>query len=60
MAPAKKEPRTPVRELAPGISALGRSKQYKRRGLWAIKKANGGQFPVHEKKAKAAEPEGKV
>ncbi len=61
MAPAKKkEPRAPAKELGPGISAQGRSKTYKRRGLWAIKKKNGGKFPVHEKQAKAAEPEGKV
>lgn len=61
MAPAaKKEPRAPAKELAPGISAQGRSKTYKRRGLWAIKKKNGGRFPVHEKQAKPAEAEGKV
>ncbi|BDA50244.1 60S ribosomal protein L6 [Coccomyxa sp. Obi] len=61
MAPAaKKEPRAPAKELAPGISAQGRSKTYKRRGLWAIKKKNGGKFPVHEKQAKPAEPEGKA
>jgi large subunit ribosomal protein L6e len=60
MAPAKKEQRSPPKELARGISALGRSKTYKRRGLWAIKKKNGGKFPVHEKQAKAADPDAKV
>jgi len=31
--------------IAKGISAHGRSKTYKRRGLWAIKKKHGGKFP---------------
>ena len=50
MAPAKEK--EPVRQLGRGITSLSRSQQYKRRGLWAIKKKNGGKFPVHEKKAK--------
>lgn len=35
-----------VKELASGISAHGRSKSYHRRGLWAIKKANGGKVRI--------------
>ena len=33
---------------------LGRSASYKRSGAWAVKKKNGGKFPVHAKKAKPA------
>ena len=33
---------------------VGRGKNYHRRGLWAIKKANKGKFPVHAKKVKEA------
>jgi len=51
---------TMVKELASGISAHGRSKSYHRRGLWAIKKKNGGKFPVHPKQEKAAAAEGKA
>ncbi|KAI8475776.1 MAG: ribosomal protein L6 component of cytosolic 80S ribosome and 60S large subunit [Monoraphidium minutum] len=40
--------------IAKGITAHGRSKTYKRRGLWAIKKKHGGKFPVTPKKAAAA------
>lgn len=42
----------PSKELARGIGSQGRSKAYKRRGLWAIKEKNGGKFPVHAKKEK--------
>ncbi len=49
-----------VMELARGITAQGRSKTYHRRGLWAIKKKNGGKFPHHEKKEKPAEAAKKV
>ena len=45
---------------APGVSAQGRSKTYKRRGLWAIKKKHGGEFPKHPKQEKAASPAAKV
>mmetsp|Transcript_35 Transcript_35/g.47 ORF Transcript_35/g.47 Transcript_35/m.47 type:complete len:220 (+) Transcript_35:61-720(+) len=38
-----------------GISKAGRSKTYHNRGLWAIKKKNGGKFPVHKAAAKKAE-----
>lgn len=41
-----------AKELARGITAQGRSKSYHRRGLWAIKKKNGGKFPVHAKQEK--------
>jgi large subunit ribosomal protein L6e len=37
--------------IAKGLSAAGRSKTYKRRGLWNIKKKNGGKFPTTAKKA---------
>ena len=60
MAPKAKPSRAAGPELHRGIGREGRSKTYKRRGLWAIKKKNGGKFPVHEKKEKAAEPESKV
>eukprot|EP00775_Hariotina_reticulata_P008076 gene8076-8271_t len=41
--------------IANGLSAHGRSKTYKRRGLWAIKKKHGGKFPTTQKKAAEAE-----
>jgi large subunit ribosomal protein L6e len=41
--------------IAQGLSAHGRSKTYKRRGLWAIKKKHGGKFPTTAKKAPDAE-----
>ena len=28
---------------------VGRSASYKRRGVWAVKKKNGGKLPVHKK-----------
>ena len=49
-----------AKEVLRGITAQGRSKTYHRRGLWAIKKKNGGKFPVTEKKVREAKPEGKV
>ena len=49
-----------AKELVPGIGAQGRSKTYKRRGLWAIKAKNGGKFPSHPKKEKPEEPAKKV
>jgi len=39
--------------VASSIGSIGRSANYKRRGLWAIKAKNGGKFPVT---AKAAAP----
>ncbi|KAL3141888.1 60S ribosomal protein L6 [Trebouxia sp. C0010 RCD-2024] len=47
-------------ELARGISAKGRSKSYKKRGLHFIKEKNGGKFPQHAKKEKAAEAPAKA
>jgi len=43
----------PATEVVRGVTALGRSKTYKRRGLWAIKKKNGGKFPTTPKKEEA-------
>ena len=49
-----------AKEALPGLSSAGRSKSYHRRGLWAIKKKNGGKLPVHPKKAAKAAVEAKV
>jgi large subunit ribosomal protein L6e len=46
--------------IAQGITAHGRSKTYKRRGLWAIKKKHGGKFPTTAPKAKEAATDGKA
>lgn len=46
--------------IAKGITAHGRSKTYKRRGLWAIKKKHGGKFPTTAKKAAAPEAPAKA
>lgn len=40
------------KDLAKGISEQGRSKSYKRRGIYFLKKKNGGKFPQHEKQQK--------
>jgi len=40
--------------IASGLSAHGRSKTYKRRGLWNIKKKHGGKFPSTPKKQAVA------
>jgi len=48
------------KEVVRGIGADSRSKAYHRRGLWAIKKKNGGSFPTHTKKEKAAAVPAKV
>nr|XP_016472214.1 PREDICTED: 60S ribosomal protein L6-like [Nicotiana tabacum] len=53
MAP-KKSLRNP--ELIPGLGKFSRSKMYHKKGLWAIKKKNGGTFPSHNKKPAAAAP----
>ncbi|KAG2444307.1 hypothetical protein HXX76_001064 [Chlamydomonas incerta] len=50
----------PATFVARGITAEGRAKTYKRKGLWAIKKKNGGKFPTHAKKAAAKPAEGKA
>lgn len=49
-----------AKEALPGLSAAGRSKSYHRRGLWAIKKKNGGKLPVHPKKEAKLAVEAKV
>lgn len=46
--------------IARSQTAHGRSKTYKRRGLWAIKKKHGGKFPTTAPKAKAPAKEGKA
>ncbi|GBF91575.1 60S ribosomal protein L6 [Raphidocelis subcapitata] len=46
--------------IAKGITAHGRSKTYKRRGLWAIKKKHGGKFPAKPAAKKAEAPAGKA
>jgi len=49
----------PATFVAQGITAVGRSGTYKRRGLFALKKKNGGKFPTHPKAAKPETPAGK-
>ena len=47
------QPSGDVKAVAPrGISEKGRSATYKKRGLWAIKKKHGGEFPKQDKQAK--------
>ncbi|KAF2293629.1 hypothetical protein GH714_003519 [Hevea brasiliensis] len=42
--------------LVRGIGKYSRSQMYHKRGLWAIKAKNGGVFPKHDPKPKAAAP----
>lgn len=51
---------TMVQELARGISAHGRSRSYKRRGIHFLKKKNNGEFPKHDKKQKTEEAPSKA
>lgn len=44
-----------VEELMRGVTKDNRSKSYKRRRLFAVKKKNGGKFPVHAKQEKPVE-----
>ncbi len=53
-------PRTPAPEPVRGINSAGRSKSYHKRGLWALKKKNGGKFPQHAKAEKPAAAEEKA
>ena len=50
----------PDHKLTMACSSQGRSKSYHRRGIWAVKKKNNGEFPKHPKQekaeAKAAKP----
>jgi hypothetical protein len=52
--PRPTHPQAKATVIASGITAHGRSKTYKRRGLWAIKKKHGGKFPVTKAAAKPA------
>ncbi|XP_060184388.1 large ribosomal subunit protein eL6-like [Lycium barbarum] len=45
---AKKTTRNP--DLIRGVGKYSRTKMYHKKGLWAIKKKNGGKFPTHQKK----------
>lgn len=47
-------PRASAPEPVRGINSAGRSKSYHKRGLWALKKKNGGKFPQHAKAEKPA------
>ena len=46
--------------LTPACSSQGRSKSYHRRGIWAVKKKNNGEFPKHPKQPKAEAKEAKA
>jgi hypothetical protein len=52
--PRAPSPQAKATVIASGITAHGRSKTYKRRGLWAIKKKHGGKFPVTKAAPKPA------
>lgn len=54
-AKAGKPRSTRNKELIRGIGRFSKSKMYHKRGLWAIKKHNGGVFPQHAKPT--AEPQ---
>ncbi|KAJ8562602.1 hypothetical protein K7X08_031054 [Anisodus acutangulus] len=54
---AKKTTRNP--DLIRGVGKYSRSKMYHKKGLWAIKKVNGGKFPTHQKKITSTPPTSK-
>jgi large subunit ribosomal protein L6e len=57
MAPKQKTAKvTRNPDLIRGVGKFSRHKMYHKRGLWAIKAANGGVFPTHEKKQAEAAP----
>ena len=53
-------PATSCPQAHPACSSQGRSKSYHRRGIWAVKKKNNGEFPKHAKQPKAEAKEAKA
>eukprot|EP00245_Coleochaete_scutata_P007258 TRINITY_DN22414_c0_g1_i1.p1 TRINITY_DN22414_c0_g1~~TRINITY_DN22414_c0_g1_i1.p1 ORF type:complete len:274 (+),score=98.65 TRINITY_DN22414_c0_g1_i1:32-853(+) len=43
------------KDLVKGVGQYSRSAMYHKKGLWALKKKNGGQFPKHPKKQQKVE-----
>ncbi|GMY14140.1 60S ribosomal protein L6-like [Fagus crenata] len=43
-------------DLVRGVGKYSRSKMYHKRGLWAIKAKNGGEFPRHDSNSASPEP----
>ncbi|XP_043713283.1 60S ribosomal protein L6-like [Telopea speciosissima] len=60
MAPKERKPRvTRNPDLIRGVGKHSRSKMYHKRGHWAIKAKNGGDFPQHDAKPMAPKAEEK-